>query len=192
MVRICNPPNQFGAWIVFSSLALCLAFCLGAEAQLSITITEAGDGGVDLVASGTSTGSAGAGIDNRVDLPFDSDMIFGPGTGAAFSDAESGTITVGANTFNVTSVWLSRTGSNDTVAFITNADVGFDVVTANSITASWAVATLPFSDLTPGVYTGLVDGTILQVIPEPATCTLVMFGGLVLAALRRQNRLSRC
>lgn len=165
-----------------AGLAICLS-CTSARAELIVTISEAFDGGIDLFASGTSDGNAGAGIDNRVDLDFYSDMIFGPGSGQDVSDVATGTITVDGNTFNVTDIGLSRSVANDSVIFFTNGDVGNGTVTANDITGTWLVTNLPFADLTPGTYTGLVAGTTLNVVPEPASLTLLGVAGVVL--LRR-------
>ncbi len=154
-----------------------------AQANIVFTLSQAADGGVELSASGL--GGSASPYDNSVAFSFDVANMFGSVSQATYDT--SGSLTVGADTLDVDLVTLR----NDTIKLISNVGdewVNGDV-TANNITAIWAVDQIAFNTLTPGTYagTGYITGTELVVVPEPATMSLLAIGGLALIRRKRNK-----
>lgn len=158
-----------------------------ARADLVVVFSPAFDGGVDMIASGTTVGSTGQSSDNRADLPLQVDNLFGPNNMGINSDAQGGSITINGNTTNILQIQLLTFGTNDSVAFIVDADAGFGPMTANNVTATWNVGTLAFASLTPGTYAGTVAGSSAIVVPEPSALSLFGLASVALWVGRKKG-----
>ncbi|MCP4590210.1 MAG: PEP-CTERM sorting domain-containing protein [bacterium] len=167
-------------------VAVLMVFATGAQADLIFTVSPAVDGGVELFATGTSTGTIDNGIpDNSAWLYFFGDNVLAPADNSIGADLVSGSITVGPDTVDAITMNFNTWGSGDGIGMALSDGVLSGTVTAHDLTATWDVGTLPFADLTPGSYPGVTEGSVLNIVPEPGALALLALGGLAMIRRRR-------
>lgn len=169
-----------------------LTTCLPATsvAQLTLTLSPAGDGGTILSGSGTSIGTVSAPHDNAFDLFFSPGYLPNTANSAYFSNSASGQLTLGSTTHDFIGAWLEM----DRIHMIGNGEYAVSgTASGSSLMATWTLSNLPFSTLVPGTYAGTTTGTSLVVVPEPSA--IWIFGAVALAAgacrLKRRRQLRR-
>ena len=177
-----------------------LAITQSAQADLAIVLRAANDGGVQMDIDGSGTYLDG-GVEGNLFLANCGDFLdFAIGGNDLFADSISGE-------------WLHNGSPVDIDFLLVDKDlpnVGGDDLQINysngpllngtydfDLTATWDVATLQFSDLTPGVYSPVGTGDAndfnsiaITVVPEPSSALVVgtTFFSLGLAVRQRRRR----
>lgn len=156
-----------------------------AQASATMTFSPAGDGGVTLVGNGDAGTTFP--FDNSFSLTLAADNVFGPDGQNFDTSTTSGSITVGPDTTPILQAKLFTTGSSDTLYFLLDGSLNSGATTFNDVQATWPVGVLPFSAMTPGTYNDMFSDTVITIVPEPGSFTLLAAGVTGLVALRRRR-----
>ena len=172
--------------LAFITCGFTLACAASARADLVVLLAPTAQGGVQMWAEGTSIGTydGGGGI---VSLSFLADDVFGDADVIAPADwVFTGTMTIGGQTADVTSVTIDTTGAMDSIDFGLAGPIGSGEITATDLLIGWSLASLPFESLMPGTFQGEIDGVSASVYPAPGGLALLV-PAMLLGRVRRRG-----